>query len=337
MLFLAVSLSKATLAGETFSSDDLQSLFMRGEGLVAQGKTEAGLGLWRQAGSNGLLRAQATLAETLLAGTNSLSRKEGLDWALLAGRQADPTMQRRLVSELRAGDAVALFRESRPWLDRLASQGEPQMTFRAGLWSFFGYSGHRDFDSAFSWFSIANQDDAFRRQAPQSPYFLGYLVENGYASNQDYSAAAKLYWEAAELGWPQAVYRLALLIEHGQGIVQSGRIANLLYTKASEIGVAEAAYRLGLLAKAKGTGSESRKEAFAWFLRAATNGISMGLTKVGLGYEQGWASGEIDLVEALAWYQLAAIRGNRGARIKAENLERKLSEQQRLEPVINFS
>jgi TPR repeat protein len=330
LLILATPLASWNgLGSENSDSKDLQSLFVRGRDFVAEDKTEEGLRLIRQAGSNGLLRAQVTLAEMLLNPTNTLSREEGLYWALLAGRQADPAMRTRLVSELRFGDAASLFRESWPWLCSLASNGQPPMAFRAGLWAFFGYGGRRDFDSALSWLSIANQNEAFQRQAPQCSYLVAYLLENGYASKQDYGAAAKLYWEAAELGWPDAVYRLALLIEHGQGTVQNTEVANLLYHRAGELGISQAAYRLGLLVNAKGAQPETRLEAFGWFLQAATNGLSMGQTKVGLAYEQGWSGQGTDPVQALAWYKIAARSGNRGARIKVEKLERSLSELQR--------
>jgi hypothetical protein len=89
---------------EEATPKDSQAIYVRGRELLDSGKTEEGLALFRQAGSNGLLRAQASLAEMLLGRTNSLTRKEGLGWALLAARESDPKMQNRLISELRAGD-----------------------------------------------------------------------------------------------------------------------------------------------------------------------------------------------------------------------------------------
>jgi hypothetical protein len=190
---------------------------------------------------------------------------------------------------------------------------------------------------AFHWLATANQNEAFSRQTPQCPFMVGYLLENGYATNQDYVAAAQLYWQAAEFGWPYAVFRLALLIERGQGIAQDSETARVLYTRAAELGIAEAAYRLGLLSNAKAFDPESRQEAFNWFFRAATNGFSMAQTKVGLSFEQDWFNRGRDPIEALAWYQIAAAHGNRGARIKAENLERSLSATQRSDSDIRAS
>jgi TPR repeat protein len=303
---------------------DPQLTFIRGMELMGAGKTEEALALLRQAGSNGLMKAQGTLAELLLARQDAASRTEAFHWAILAARQEDPIMRRCLVTELRPGDPRELFAESEPWLRQLARQGDPAMRFRAGIWAFNGYAGSRDFSAAFTNLSSADLDGSFRRQNPQCPFLLGYLLENGMGTRQDYAAAARMYWQAAEAGWPQAVYQLAVLVEHGQGSVQNAEAARQLYLRAAELGVPEAAYRLGLLAKAKGAETEHRKEAFSWFLQAATNGLPMAQAKVALGYEQHWCEPQPDLLEALAWYQVAARRGNRGARLKAEDLERAL-------------
>ena len=73
----------------------------------------------------------------------------------------------------------------------------------------------------------------------------------------------------------------------------------------------------------------TRRTACGWFERAATNGLARAQMKMGLSYEHDWLKQGADPLEALAWYKMAAERGHRGARIRAENLEKVLSAEQR--------
>jgi len=296
---------------------------------MQSGHAEEGLDWIRRAATNGLMRAQASLMEILLQRGGESSRAEGLRWALLASRQGDPISQRRFVSELRRDDPASYYRESWPWLERMAVRGDPATKFQAGIWAFYGYGGQKNLDAAYRNLSEAAQDDSFVRQVPQVCFILGYLSENGFGTAQNYLGAATFYWRAAENGWPEATYRLGLLLEHGQGTVVDAERARLLYARAAELGIAEASYRLGFLEKVTGTDASDRREAFRRFLQAATNGLSMAQSKVALGYAQGWLNQGANPVEALAWYRIAATSGNRLARIKAENLEQNLSAAQR--------
>jgi TPR repeat protein len=310
---------------------DPQLLFVQGRDLFQEGKTSEAMELYRRAGTNGLMRAQATLAELLFARGDEASRTEALRWAMLAAREGDPIMRTRLASELREGDPPEYFHECRPWLERLAVRGDSALKFRAGLWAFIGCGGPKDFERAYSFLLAANRDETFRIETPQCPFLLGYLLENGFGNSQDYPGAARLYWQAAELGWPPAVYRLGLLIEDGNGVATDKQLARLLYLRAAALGDAAAAYHLGLLARSTATNSEGRSEAFQWFLRAATNDFCIAQAKVGESYEQGWSPQGVDRVEAIAWYKIAALKDHRSARLKVEDLERSLAADQRVE------
>ena len=96
---------------EQITMDDAQAQFTRGRDLIRSGEQKQGLEWVRRAATNGLLRAQGTLAEMLLDQKADAPRTEALRWALLAARQGDPIMQKRLTAELRPGDPEVYFRE----------------------------------------------------------------------------------------------------------------------------------------------------------------------------------------------------------------------------------
>lgn len=324
LLIVVLSTGLSTRGQE--APGETQADYVRGEDLIESGQLESGLVWLRRAATNGLLPAQTALASQLRMQGES-ARPEALHWESLAGQQGDAAAQTALINDLRPGDAVEYYREGWPWLQQMADRGDPFMMFRAGIWAYNGYGMARNAGLAFTEFMAANRVEGFGRQVPLCPYLAAYLLENGFGTVQNYRQAADLYWHAAEQGWPEAVYRLGLLLEHGQGVVADAPSAQLLYARAAELGNTAAAYRLGLLTLTGGSTLESRQTAFNWFLQAATNGFSMAQVKVGLAYEQDWLRQGADPLQALAWFTIAARSGNRGARIRQEDLARKISQQ----------
>jgi len=303
------------------------SEYLRGQDLVESGQTAQGLGWLRQAGTNGLLQAQVTLANQLWLAP--AGRPEALHWALLAGQQGEPLMRQRLIGDLREGDPGEYFQAAWPWLQGLAAPDAPDMQYRSGIWAFNGWGTAKNYGLAFTNLLGAHQSEPLRRQAPQGSFLMGYLAENGFGIPQDYTAAAGYYWDAAEHGWPEALYRLGLLLEHAQGVRADSAAARVLYLSAAEHGVPAAAYRMGTLTQ--DAGAPSLPEAFNWYLQAATNGLSVAQDRVGMAYQQDWLRRGADPVTALAWFTVAAQGGNRAARIRMEDLERTLMPAQKAE------
>lgn len=302
-----------------------QSQCIRGRDLSIRNEDERGLMVLRQAASNGLGDAQFLLAKTLLSPKAKESRSEGLGWCLSAGQQGSPDARRLLVDTLQAADPGSYFTNARPWLLSLAENGESHFQYKAALWLFYGKGGYRDHQGAFVWSQKAALVESGSEVDPGANYFLGYLLENGFGTTQDYTAAARAYWAAASRGQVDAAFRLGLLLEHGQGVTKDAEAAGELYRKAASLGLDRAQFQLarGLINGL--AGATNLTEAHDWMLKSARQGFRSAQAELGLIYEQGRLGKDRDPAEALAWYRTAARGGHRGARILASGLEERVS------------
>ena len=318
LMMIAVNGTRA-LGDELKSGDAVREEFLRGRELMQDGQRAEGLECYRRAATNGLLRAQVTLVELLRTTGSAADRSEALRWAAQGARQSDSYCRNYLAQESRLEDSTRVV----PFAPESPDTAlYPARQYAAGRRSYLGEGEPKNYARAYECFSEVNRHETFRREYPDVIYLLGYLSENGFGVLQNYTAAAAFYEQAAERGSPRAVYRLGQLLENGQGVARNPAAARTLFEKAAGLGMAEAAYRLGLLA------NDWRPETHARFLQAATNGLSMAQMKVAASYEHDWFKQGTNVVEALAWYQIAAAGGNRGGRLKAENLNRLLTAEQ---------
>ena len=169
-------------------------------------------------------------------------------------------------------------------------------------------------------------------------------AENHYRGNdipKDLKKAAKLYTQAANLGYPKAQNMISYLLENGIGIEKDLDIAFEWNQKAAESGYPVA--QLNLSQKyLSGIGTEkNEKLALHWCEKAAMAGQKNAMFRVSQFYMNGIGTRK-NYARSLAWYNIAfeagafapmGIKYNLQARmdfiqnIEAENLTRDLRKQ----------
>ena len=306
-----------------------EAQFVRGQELLLQNDSVQALPLLRQAASGGWVPAQVMLAKTLLSRSQTEPdvRTEALRWSLFAGRQQTPAAssadaRRLFVDQLSDGDPETYFSEARPWLLSLAEAGDPHFQFKAALWLFYGRGGERDFPGAYAWIrKAAAASEGVTEADPGISYFQGYLHENGFGTSQDYAAAARDYWSGASRGQIDAAFRLGVLLDHGQGVAEDRQTALELYSLTANQGLARAQFQLARAMVNDRGGATNESEALGWLVEASQRGSAAAQAQLGLVYQDGRLGAKSDTAQAIAWYRLAAARGHRGARIRAQNLE----------------
>ena len=140
----------------------------------------------------------------------------------------------------------------------------------------------------------------------------GIAYENGDGVKQDFTHAAELYKQVADLGNAEAMQRLGYLYYVGKGINQDYNKAKAWYEKAVENGDENAMYWIGHLYE-KGNGVEqSYSKAKEWYEKAAENGDEYAMFRIGILYENGNGV-EQSYSKAKEWYEKAAENGNEAA------------------------
>ena len=109
-------------------------------------------------------------------------------------------------------------------------------------------------------------------------FYLGLARASGEATAQDYAQAARWYLKAAQQNHALAQFNLGVMYASGQGVSRSDKEAEVWFGKAADNGDAGAQHNMGIsfyrasirgLPKDK---SESRIEAYKWFVLAAAQG-----------------------------------------------------------------
>ena len=134
---------------------------------------------------------------------------------------------------------------------------------------------------------------------------LGGLYYWGRGINQDYNKAKEWYEKAAEHGNEYAMFRIGFLYENGNGVEQSYSKAKEWYEKAAEHDHATAMLRIGYLYKDGDGVKQSYSKAKEWFEKAAKNGDEEAMLWIGFLYENGNGV-EQSYSKAKEWYEKAA-------------------------------
>lgn len=109
---------------------------------------------------------------------------------------------------------------------------------------------------------------------------LGQLASAGLGEQADPAKAAKLYWQAANLGSGEAAYNLGALYGAGRGVAQDADTALQWYAKAGELGIA-AGYRIVGRMYAEGDGRPAdMAQAEPWWMAAARAGDAAAMADV---------------------------------------------------------
>lgn len=150
------------------------------------------------------------------------------------------------------------------------------------------------------------------------------LTQQGKAGSNDEDLSAII--SKAEQGDHEAQKNLGIKYAEGDGIPQDITQAVYWLTKAAEKGDAEVQVYLGIL-YAKGVHvPQDYEKAIDWLTRAAEQGVIGAQLKLGVLYEKG--KGIQDYVKGYAWFNIAALHGDKTAKEKKNLLLKKMSPSQ---------
>ena len=133
----------------------------------------------------------------------------------------------------------------------------------------------------------------------------GIAYENGDGVKQDFTHAAELYKQVADLGNAEAMQRLGYLYYVGKGINQDYNKAKAWYEKAVENGDEYAMFRIGILYENGNGVEQSYSKAKEWYEKAAENGNEAAMFWIGFLYQKGNGV-EQSYSKAKEWYEKAA-------------------------------
>ncbi len=98
---------------------------------------------------------------------------------------------------------------------------------------------------------------------------LGFMLENGWGTDKNYSKAKEWYDKAADLNDPEAHIALGKLYAYGKGLTKNPEIAKAHFLTAAELGYYHAYYILGDIHNDIFAFGNNDKEALKWYLLAA--------------------------------------------------------------------
>ena len=140
----------------------------------------------------------------------------------------------------------------------------------------------------------------------------GIAYENGDGVEQDFTHAAELYKQAADLGNVKAMFWFGFLYEKGNGVEQSYSKAKEWYEKAAAHYHVTAMLRIGYLYE-NGDGVEQNYgKAKEWYEKAAAHYHVTAMLRIGYLYKNGNGV-EQSYGEAKKWFEKAAEHGDEDA------------------------
>ena len=148
---------------------------------------------------------------------------------------------------------------------------------------------------------------------------LGALYYLGRGINQDYNKAKEWFEKAAESGNKNGMCCMGLLYRDGNGVEQSYSKAKEWYEKAAEHGNEAAMLQIGFLYENGNGVEQSYSKAKEWFEKAAENGDEEAMLQIGYLYQNGNGV-EQSYSKAKEWYEKAAEHDHATAMLGIGNL-----------------
>ena len=155
-------------------------------------------------------------------------------------------------------------------------------------------------------------------QTPKSPdkgqrlFDQAAAFDQGRGVQQDFSRAAELYLQAAELGHIEAQMNIGLMYSQGQGVRPDDREAVKWLAQASEAGNAIAQYSYALMIYEGRGERQNYGKSLEWYRRAAEQGNAKAMNNIGIMTALGYGTQE-DNIEAYAWFALGTLAGDADA------------------------
>lgn len=204
------------------------------------------------------------------------------------------------VAAFREGDHGRALAELQP----LAAQGEAEAQFYVGIAYQKGWGVIADAAKAAEWYRRAAEQGMHKAQ-----HNLALLYLRGEGVEADATQAREWFERAARQGDMRAAHEIGLMYFRGMGVARDFQQARSWWEKAANGGEASAAYDLGILYR-RGQGGVPRDVAASIKLwtQAARAGLALAQNALGACYMNGDGV-DADMLEAWAWFRLAAQGG----------------------------
>lgn len=144
---------------------------------------------------------------------------------------------------------------------------------------------------------------------------LASLYRKGEGVAQNESQSFYLLSQASTLGYAPSISRLAKAYAEGRGTLKNETLALSLFQKAHNMGCIEGIYELGLCYRNGRCVAKDHTEAVRLFTIASDKRYSSAQYYLGQCYEEGKGEVEINILEAIRYYRLAAHQGHKRAKI----------------------
>ncbi len=154
-------------------------------------------------------------------------------------------------------------------------------------------------------------------------YEIGMRYAEGHGVAPDLAEAARWFERAANKGLVPAQFRYGSLLEKGQGVKKDLAAARRLYLAAANAGNAKAMHNLAVLFAEGVDGRPDYDTAAKWFRKAAEHGIPDSQFNLGVLYARGLGV-PVNLTNSYKWFALAAIKGDKEAAKKRDEIAGKL-------------
>lgn len=253
-------------------------------------------------------------------------------WLQKASNQNHPAAQAMLGFFFQMGHGVTQnYAEAMKWYRKAADQGNLDAMTAIGKLYEQGNGVGKDVNEAVKWYRMAaDRGDPTARNnlqalaQPRSVQTVSpgehYFQEGKrlYLAN-DYVAAAKPFFKAAEMGHVLAQLQIGSQYEFGEGLPKNYGEAVKWYAKAADQGNAVSQKNLGQMYE-DGTGvTENWLEAAKWYRKSADQNYDKGQNALGRAYQFGIGVPQ-SRREAIEWYKRAAAQGNSQADYFAKHL-----------------
>ena len=263
--------------------------------------------LYKQAADSGHTKAKLYYGQKLLKGEyNKEDFKEALKYLTDAADEgnADAAFQSGIMSLAVSGNTEEA-QQALSYLEMANKNGIPQAAIELGRIYYFGHSSllKPAPDKAMAIYTQLASSGNKEAQA-----LLGYIHQNGDATDKDINKAANWYLKAAQEGSSEAQYNLGMLYFGGQGIPQNKNEALRWLTTAAKNGHSEAALNIGVLYEKL----NDQTKAAEWLRKAAEKGDQNAALYLGILFDESLRE-DTALNESLKWFRAAAKSGNKDA------------------------
>lgn len=226
--------------------------------------------------------------------------------------------------------------KSNPNLPPLSTQEALSMLFAAISYHRGGYGIEKDTERAKYLYhrSISGLTTAASKGDPFAQNSLGVCYQYGTGVSQSFSKAVEYYAAAGVLGHADAQYSLGVSYHDGKGLHKNEEKAVVMYSAAARQGHPTAQAILGWCfvqriashsprtgRAVRGRKDQCQKAIELWSNSAENGNCALAQYSMGLCCETGRAGMDLDLKQALRWYQRASEQDFSRAQMKLRELE----------------